>query len=306
MYDLIIIGGGPAGVAAGVYAARKKIKALVIAENFGGQSVVSAGIENWIGAKSLSGFDFARNLEEHLRAQEDLEIMDGDRVVRIEKNGDHFIATTAQGKNLETKTIFVGSGSRRRTLGVPGEKEFNGKGVAYCATCDAPIFKNKVVAVVGGGNAGLESVRDLIPYASKIFLLNRSAELKGDPITQEKIRASEKVQIILNATTKEIYGQNSVTGIKYADAKSGEIKDLLVSGVFVEIGSMPNTDFLQGLVELNPFGEMVVDHKTQSSSLTGIWGAGDVTDVIYKQNNISAGDAIKAVLNINDYLHKKK
>ncbi len=306
MYDLVIIGGGPAGVAAGVYAARKKIKALVIAENFGGQSVVSAGIENWIGAKSLSGFDFARNLEEHLRAQEDLEIMDGDRVVRVQKNANYFLIATAQGKTIETKTIFVGSGSRRRTLGIPGEKEFNGKGVAYCATCDAPIFKNKDVAVVGGGNAGLESVRDLIPYASKIYLLNRSAELKGDALTQEKIRASEKVEIILNAVTKEIYGDNSVSGFKYTDTKTGAEKDLAVSGVFVEIGSLPNTDFLKGIVELNNFGEMIIDHKTQSSSIPGIWGAGDVTDVLYKQNNISAGDAIKAVLNINDYLHKKK
>lgn len=305
MYDLIIIGGGPAGVAAGIYGARKKIKLALIAESFGGQSLVSADIQNWIGIKSISGFDLAKALEEHLRAQEGIDIFDGDLVIAVKKEADYFKIETKNSKILETKTILVVSGSRRKKLNVPGEAEFDGKGVAYCSTCDAPLFGGKTVAVVGGGNAGLESVIDLLSYASKIYLLEFSDALKGDPITQEKIQSNPKVEIILNAKTLEILGAQFVSGLKYEDQKTKEIKELKLDGVFVEIGSIPNADFVKNLVELNKFGEIIVDHKTQASSLSGIWAAGDVADVLYKQNNISAGDAVKAVLNIDEYLNKR-
>lgn len=305
MYDLLIAGGGPAGVAAGVYAARKKIKSALIADSFGGQSLVSADVQNWIGTKSISGFELAKALEEHLRAQEDIEVLDGDLITGVLKKDGFFEVKTREGKVLETKTILVASGSRRRKLGVPGEKELDGKGVAYCSTCDAPIFKDKVVAVVGGGNAGLEAVLDLFPYASKIYLLEFTDALKGDPLTQEKIKTNPKVEIIFNAKTLEILGDRFMTGLKYEDQKTKEIKELKLDGVFVEIGSIPNADFVKDLVELNKFGEIIVNHKTQASSCEGVWAAGDVTDVLYKQNNISAGDAIKAVLNIYDYLNEK-
>jgi alkyl hydroperoxide reductase subunit F len=177
--------------------------------------------------------------------------------------------------------------------------------VAYCATCDAPVFGGKTVAVVGGGNAGLESVIDLISYAEKIYLLEFTDALRGDQITQEKVRTSTGVEILLNAKATEVVGAQFVTGLKYEDQKTKEIKELGVEGVFVEIGSMPNSDFVRDLVQLNKLGEVIVDHKTQASSFPGIWAAGDVSDVLYKQNNISAGDAIKAVLNIYDYLNKK-
>ena len=304
MYGLIIIGGGPAGVAAGIYAARKKIKTLLIIESFGGQSLTSADVQNWIGTKSVSGYDLAKMLEDHLKAQEDAEILEGSLATKIEKIEKGFRVTTSDGKTYETITILLTSGSSRRKLGVPGEKELDGKGVVYCTICDGPIFKNKVVAVVGGGNSALEGVVDLIPYATDIYLMTRS-ELRGDPITQEKVKASPKVKILTMNKVKEILGAQTgkVTGIKYED-KEGNEQELKLDGVFVEIGSVPNSEIVRGLVEINPQGEVVVDHKTQRSSLLGIWAAGDVSDVLYKQNNISAGDAVKAVLNIYDYLHK--
>ncbi|MEK7192059.1 MAG: FAD-dependent oxidoreductase [Patescibacteria group bacterium] len=306
MYDLLIIGGGPAGVAAGVYAGRKKMKTVLIAEGFGGQSLVSADIQNWIGEKSVSGFDWAKKLEEHLRAQQSVEIAAGDSVVKIEKSKNGFKAATKNGKELETKTVLIASGSRRRKLGVPGEQELEGRGVAYCSTCDAPIFGGKVTAVVGGGNAGLEAVVDLLSYSPKVYLLDHSAALKGDPITQEKIKSDKRVEIILNAETQKILGDKFVAGLQYKDLTNGAIKDIKLDGVFVEVGSIPNADFVKNLVQTNNWGEIVVDHKTQRTSQDGIWAAGDVADVLYKQNNVSAGDAVKAVLNIYEYLNKQE
>lgn len=304
MYDLIIVGGGPAGVAAGIYARRKKIKALLITKEFGGQSAVSDNIENWIGEKSISGFELARRLEEHLKSQEGIDILEGVLVSRVSPKNSGFIVETASGERIETKTVLIASGSRHRKLGVPGEDKFEGRGVVYCSTCDAPLFKNKTVAVIGGGNAGLEAVIDLFPYAEKIYLIVRSDKIKADPIYIEMVEKSSKVEIIFNAETQEIFGEDFVSGIKYKDKLSGEIKELAVRGVFVEIGSVPNSDIVKGLVELNEYGAIVVDHKTFRTSCEGIWAAGDVTDTLYRQNNISAGDAIKALLNIYDYLNK--
>jgi len=304
MYDLVIVGGGPGGVAAGVYAARKKIKTLIIAETFGGQSLVSADIKNWIGTKSISGFELAKALEEHLRAQEDIEIIDGVLVNKVVKEGSAFKVVTSDGKEFQTKNVLISSGSRRRKLDIPGETKFDGRGVAYCSTCDAPIFKNKRVAVVGGGNAGLEAVLDLIPYATEIYLIQRSDILKGDSTTQEKIKSDSKVKIITMAKPLEIEGDKFVENLKYEDRNTGEIKEIRLEGVFVEVGSIPNADMVKDLVELNKYGEIVVDHKTQRTSCEGIWAAGDVSDVIYKQNNISAGDAVKAVLDIYGNLNK--
>ncbi len=312
IYDLVIIGGGPAGVAAGIYAGRKKIKTLFITDFFGGQSIVSNNIQNWIGFKSITGFEFAQILEDHLRTQEDLEIIDNDLVIKIQKKENQgnlfpiFILETQKGKIFETKTILIATGSRRRKLNVPGEKEFEGKGVFYCATCDAPLMKDKKAAVIGGGNAGLEAVIDLLPYAQKIYLLEIGEKLKGDQITQDKIKNQQKVEIILKAQTKEIFGSESgfVKGLRYFDLKNQEFKELEVDGVFIEIGSLPNSEIVKDLVNLNQFGEIIVDPKTQATSCPGIWAAGDVTDGLYKQNNIAAGDAIKAVLNIAEFLQK--
>jgi alkyl hydroperoxide reductase subunit F len=306
MYDLIIIGGGPAGISAGIYAARKKMNTLLITDSFGGQSVVSADIQNWVGTPSISGFDLAKSLESHLRAQKGIEIIDDDRVIAAQKKDDGtFSLATKGGKTYEAKCLILVSGSSRRKLGIPGEATFEGKGVVYCSICDAPLFGEKTVAVVGGGNSALESVIDLIPYASKIYLLIRSEVLKGDQVTQEKVKADPKVQIIWNAVAQEVQGKDFVTGLKYQDVKTNEVKELPLDGVFVEIGLVPNSDFVKDLVDRDAYGAVKVDARTQMTSCPGIWAAGDVTDVLYKQNNVSAGDAIKAVLNVYDHLKKQ-
>lgn len=305
MYDTIIIGGGPAGVSAGVYAARKKMKALFITEGFGGQSVVSDDIGNWIGHKSIAGIQLAKDLEEHLKAQEGIEIKEGERAQLVEKITNGFRVTTNT-SSYETRTVIVCSGARHRKLNVLGEAEFDGKGVAYCSTCDAPMFRGKVVAVVGGGNSGLEAVQDLLPYASEVYLLNYSDKTKGDPSTLEKIKTSEKFKgVIYNAETTEITGEQLVNGLKYKDRLTGEGKTLAVQGVFVEIGAVPNSDLVKDLVELNSGGEIVLDHRTSATSMPGIFAAGDVTDEAYKQNNISAGDGVKAALSAYEYILKK-
>ncbi len=305
-YDLVIVGGGPAGVAAGIYAARKKIKFLIIADSFGGQSLVSDSVENWIGVKKISGFELAKAFEEHLKSQEGVEILEGEKVIKVSKINSGFLVETNSGKKIETKTVLMASGARERKLDAEGENKFKGKGVCYCTTCDAPLFKNKIVAMVGSGNSALEGVVDLLPYASKIYLLVRSGKLKGDAIIQEIVKKSEKVELIFNASVLEILGENFVEGIKYKDNISGEEKALEVKGVFVEIGTTSNSEPIKNLVDLNEKEEIKIDHKTGASSLIGIWAAGDVSDALYKQNNIAAGDAIKAVLNIYDYLHKIK
>ncbi|MDA1334539.1 MAG: FAD-dependent oxidoreductase [bacterium] len=308
MYDLIIIGGGPAGVAAGVYAARKKINTLLIAESFGGQSEVSAEIQNWIGDITISGFDLAQKLEKHVRAQEGIEIIVNDKVTRVTHGDDKLYAVSTEGGvTYRTKTLIVCSGSRRRKLGVPGEEDFNGRGVAYCATCDAPLFAGKDVVVVGGGNAGLEATLDLTQYANKIYLLVRGTILKGDQVTQDKVRAHKNIEVIFNAEIQEVQGDKDgkfVAGTDYKDTLEDKTKHLNVGGVFVEIGAVPNTEMVKELVELDGRGQIIIDHKTAATTREGIWAAGDATDAAYKQNNISMGDAVKAALSVHNYLQK--
>lgn len=305
MYDVIIIGGGPGGIAAGVYAARKQLKTLFLTESFQSQSVVSAGIENWIGTVSTTGWEFGQSLEKHLRAQEGLEIKTGEKAIGLEKiEGGYRVKSAKEG--YETKTVIIASGGRHRHLDVPGEEKFVGKGVVYCSTCDAPFFKERKVAVVGGGNAGLEAVEDLLPYASEVILIVRSGELKGDQVTQDAILASPKVSVLYNALTLEIEGEQNVTGLRYQDKESGEEKTIPLDGVFVEIGMVPNTEFAKGLLDMNERGEIVVDGKTAATSLPGIFATGDATDVPYKQNNISAGYGVIAALSAYDYIRKGK
>lgn len=315
MYDVIIIGGGPAGTAAAVYTARKKLKTLLITEEFGGQSLVSADIQNWIGEKSITGIDLGKKFEEHVRNFSDMvEIKMPEKVTNIKKvncsgEGENeicdFEVETDKGNRYQGKTIILGAGARRRKLKVPGEKEFDGKGVAYCSTCDAPMFGGKIVAVVGGGNAGLEAAVDLFPYAEKIHILEYSDQLKGDPVTQDDVKKNPKVEIIFNAQTKEILGDQFVTGLIYIDRATGEEKKLELGGVFVEIGSIPNVEMVKGLVELDKYNQVIIDSKHATTSQRGIFSAGDITDDPYKQNNISAGDAVKAALAAYAYLLKR-
>ena len=321
LYDVIIVGGGPAGAAAAVYTARKRLRTLLITESFGGQSIVSDDIQNWIGEPHISGFDLAQKFEKHVRAFPDMvEIKTPEKVTEVKsvkclpdgKAGSvpdricDFEAHTDQGNVYEGKTIILVAGARRRKLGIPGEEKFNGKGVAYCSTCDAPLFSGKKVAVVGGGNAGLEAAVDLFSYASKIYLLVRGDALKGDPITQEEIKKNPKLEIIYNADSKEILGDKFVSGLKYVDAKTNEEKILEVAGVFVEVGSVPNSEIVKNLVAIDQWGQVKVNFKHASTSYPGIFAAGDITDDPYKQNNISAGDAVKAALAAYSYLLKRE
>lgn len=305
MYDVVIIGGGPGGVAAGIYTARKQLKALFITEHFQSQSAVSASIENWIGTVTIPGFEFAKSLEKHLRAQEGIEIVTGAQAISVSKEDGHYMVNTSDNKRYETKTIIIATGGRHRHLDIPGEEKFAGKGVVYCSTCDAPFFRGKHVAVVGSGNAALEAVEDLLPYASEIVLLVRSGELKGDAVTREKILASSKVSVLYNALTQEILGDQKVDGLKYNNAQTHEEKTLPLDGVFVEIGMVPNTEFVKGLIDLNERGEIILDHRTKATSRPGIFATGDATDAPYKQNNISAGDGVVAALSAYDYLRKQ-
>lgn len=305
MYDVVIIGGGPGGVAAGVYAARKQMKTLFITVDFLSQSAVSASIENWIGTVTIPGWEFASSLEKHLRAQEGIEIKTGERAMKIEEKpeGGYGITTDKDGQ-YETKAIIIASGGRHRHLDVPGEEKFKGNGVVFCSTCDAPFYRDKRTVVIGSGNAALEAVEDLLPYASEIKLLVRSSELKGDQVTREKILASEKVSVTFHALTQEILGDQQIEGIRYKDTETGEDKIVSTDGVFVEIGMVPNTEFIKDLVELNEQGEIILDHRTQATSRPGIFAAGDATDAPYKQNNISAGEGVVAALSAYDYVRK--
>lgn len=307
MYDLIIIGGGPAGTAAAVYAARKKITTLLLTESFGGQSVVSDNIENWIGEKTINGLDLAKKFEAHVRAQEGIEIKMPERAASVRQRAEGgFEVASEKGETYRTKTVLVVSGGRRRKLGVPGEDAFSGKGVVYCATCDAPLFRNKTVAVVGSGNSALEAVIDLLPYATHVYLLVRGDQLKGDMTTQTEVKNSPNVTVLMNTAVHEIMGDKFVKALTYSNKTTNEKKTIDVGGVFVEIGSIPNTEMVKDVVTMNDFGEIVVDPVHGTTSQAGIWAAGDVTDCPYKQNNIAAGDAVKAVLSIYAYLLKQE
>ncbi len=303
-YDLAIIGGGPAATAAGIYASRKVLKTILIAEELGGQSSVSPDIQNWIGIKSISGLDLAKAMKEHLEhyAGDIVEIIEGDRVEKVEKNDGGFLLTTKAGKTFEAKTVFIGTGASRRKLKVPGADTFENKGLTYCATCDGPLFADMDVAVIGGGNAGFETAAQLLAYAKSVTLLHRSASFKADPITVKKVLEDPKMKALTNVETFEILGDKFVTGLSYKD-KNGETKKLAVSGVFVEIGLVPSSSLVKDLVELDKINRIVVDAKNQRTSVDGVWAAGDCTNELYHQNNIAAGDAVKAIEDI--YIHLK-
>ncbi len=309
VYDTIILGGGPAGVAAGVYAARKKMRALLLTESFGGQSTVSATVENWIGEICIKGVDLKKKLESHVREFEksgDLVIKQPSRATALKAEEKLYTVVAADGETFRTRTVILATGGRHRHLNVPGEKEFAGRGVVYCSTCDAPMFRGRKVAVIGTGNSGLEAVEDLLPYAAEITLIGNTAEVTGDPVTLERIRRQKDINIIYNAETYEIFGQTMVEGLRYRDISTGEEHTLEVQGVFVEIGTVPNSDLVRDLVDLDKYGQVIVDAARGTTSREGIFAAGDVTNVPYKQNNVAAGDAVKAVLSAYEYLKADK
>jgi alkyl hydroperoxide reductase subunit F len=299
MYDLIIIGGGPAGTAAAVYAARKQLKTLLIVKEWGGQSTVSEDIQNWIGTPHISGADLAKSLKAHVEEYKGdiLTILESEVTAVAGTDGD-FTVSTSKG-DQKSKTVLVSTGSIRRRLEAAGADTFEHKGLTYCASCDGPLFSGMDVVVVGGGNAGFESAAQLLAYCKSVTLLSRSAP-KADAITVEKIKTNTHFTLIENAIPTKVEGSMFVESMTYKN-EAGEEKLLPTAAIFVEIGQIPATSFVQGIVDLTPTGNIVINPRTQETSVKGIWSAGDCTDVLYHQNNIAAGDAVRALEDI--YLH---
>ena len=304
-YNLIIIGGGPAGSAAAVYAARKRLKTLFITAEWGGQSIVSEEIYNWIGTKAISGNDLAKGLKDHVMANavDSLEVMDGQRAIEVSKDGDIFQVKTDAGKEFSAKSLLIASGSVRRKLVALNADRLEQKGLTYCASCDGPLFADMDVAVIGGGNAGFETAAQLLAYAKSVTLLNRGETFKADAITVEKVLSHEKMKAVKNTEILEVLGEKFVEGIKYKDSVTGEETTLPVSGIFVEIGQIPNTDFVKNVVPLDNLGRIKIDPWTQKTETAGVWAAGDCTNILYHQNNIAAGDAVRALEDIYLYLN---
>lgn len=307
VYDLIIIGGGPAGASASVYAARKKLKTLFITSEWGGQSVVSEQIYNWIGTTSLSGNELAENFKKHVLANAgvDLEVKEGHKVINLAKKENNFLVKTDGDEEFETKTILIASGSGRRKLEAINADRLEHKGLTYCASCDGPLFADQDVAVIGGGNAGFESAAQLLAYCKSVTLINRSDTFRADEITVEKVLKNPKMNVIKNAIILEVKGEKFVEGLVYKDAITNEAKELKVTGIFVEIGQIPNTDYAKGVVPLDQIGRVKINPLNQKTEVPGIWAAGDCTDVLYHQNNIAAGDAVRALEDIYLAIHTK-
>ena len=298
MFELAILGGGPAGTSAGVYAARKQLKTLLVTTEFGGQSIVSPKIENWIGDTSISGEGLAKKFKEHINVHkgEFLQLIE-DTVSSVEETTDGFSIEVKSGEKFMAKTLFIATGSQRKKLNAKNADKFEHKGLTYCATCDGPLFSGQDVVVVGGGNAGFETAIQLLEYTNSVTLLQRRDRYIADEITVKKAEKNPKFKGILSANTSEILGDKFVTGLKYKDKDDNEV-ELKAGGIFVEIGLIPSTSLFEKFVELDKTSRIIVDPKTQKSSNPKIWAAGDCTDGMYHQNNIAAGDAVKAIENL--------
>ncbi len=300
VFDVLIVGGGPAGASAAIYAARKGIRTGVVAERFGGQVLDTLSIENFISVKETEGPKLAAALEQHVR-EYDVDIMNLQRAVALIP-GELIEVTLESGASLKARSVVISTGARWRELNVPGEKEYRNKGVAYCPHCDGPLFKGKRVAVVGGGNSGVEAAIDLAGVVGHVTLLEFDSKLRADEVLQRKLRSLPNVTVITDAQTTEVTGDGSkVNGMRYVARKSGEAKSLALEGIFVQIGLLPNTDWLKGTVALSNRGEIEVDAKGQTS-VPGVFAAGDVTTVPYKQIIIAMGEGSKAALGAFDHL----
>jgi alkyl hydroperoxide reductase subunit F len=299
-FDVLIVGGGPAGAAAAVYAARKGIRTGVASERFGGQVLDTLGIENFISIKETEGPKFALALEEHVRNYE-VDIMNLQRAQALVPGKDLIEVKLESGASLKARSVVISTGARWRNINVPGEHEFKNKGVAYCPHCDGPLFKGKRVAVIGGGNSGVEAAIDLAGIVGHVTLIEFDTALRADAVLQRKLASLANVTVITHAQTTEITGDQKVNGLRYKDRATGEAHQVELEGVFVQIGLVPNTDWLKGTLELSKHGEIVVDAKGQTS-VPGVFAAGDATTVPFKQIIIAAGDGAKAALGAFDHL----
>lgn len=306
MNDVIIIGGSSAGTAAAIYLARRKMKIRLIAAEWGGEVAKSGEIANYPGFVKTGGVELSGKFLEHVKSY-DVEPELGVRVIKIQKLGEgHFrVEADKNGKPAvyEARVVIVATGSRPRELNVPGEKEFRGRGVTYCTTCDGPLFKGKVVATIGGGDSANESGIMMNEIAKKVYVLNKNPAMKGDPSLISKLKASKNVTIVPNAVTTRIIGDKFVTGVEYEDANTKEKKVIEAEGVFVHIGMSPNADFFPIEVAKNRVGEVIID-KAGATSVSGIFAAGDVTDTPYKQIGIAVGQGITAALSAVTYVNK--
>jgi len=300
-YDVLIVGGGPAGASAAIYAARKGIRTGIVAERFGGQVMDTLAIENFISVKETEGPKLVMALEEHVKSY-DVDIMNLQRAKSVKK-GDLLEVELESGATLRSKALIIATGARWRELGVPGEAEYRGKGVAYCPHCDGPLFKGKPVAVIGGGNSGVEAAIDLAGIVAHVTLIEFGEQLKADAVLQNKLRTLSNVTVVTNAQTTDITGDGQkMNGLNYKDRATGETAHLDVDAVFVQIGLLPNTDFIKaGDITLTKFGEIEVDSHG-ATSMPGVFAAGDVTTVPYKQIIIAMGEGAKASLGAFDYL----
>lgn len=301
IYDLIIIGGGPAGLSAAIYAARQKINFIVLTVDIGGQTNWSTEVENYLGFHLMTGEDLVNKFREHVRDYK-IELHENEPAVSIAKKNKSFVVMTPKSK-YEAKAVIIATGKKPRNLNVPGEKELYGRGVTYCATCDAPLYKGKTAVIVGGGNSAIEAAMLLEKYCRKIFIVNIGKKMGGEPILLDKLKKIKNLTLINNARTTRILGNSKVTGLEYAqDSKE---KVLKADGVFIEVGLIPNTDFCRGFLRLNKIGEIVVS-KACATSVPGVFASGDVNDTPEKQIIVAAGEGCVALLEAVKYLQKLK
>ena len=298
-YDVLILGGGPAGASAAIYAARKGIKTGLIAEKFGGQVMDTLGIENFISVKETEGPKLVKQLEDHVKSY-DVDLMTLQRALKITKE-DKIVVELENGVKLRSKSVIIATGAKWRELGIPGEKKFKNKGVAYCPHCDGPLFKGKKVSVIGGGNSGVEAAIDLAGIVAHVTLIEFGEELRADSVIQKRLHSLPNVKVITNAQTIEVTGTERVNGMIYKNRLDGEIHHIELEGVFVQIGLIPNTEFLKGSMDLTKFGEIIIDSHG-ATTMPGVFAAGDCTNIPFKQIIIAMGEGSKAGLGAFDYL----
>lgn len=301
--DAIVIGSGPAGMSASIYLARKGLDTLVIGDVVGGQTALSGEVDNYLGFHLMKGSELGDHFHKHTEAFSNLKHLHNLKVSSVEVVDKAFEVKTSEGESYQTQALIVASGKEPRELGVPGEKKYKNMGVTYCATCDAPLFQGKTVAVVGGGNSALDAAIQLLNYSPKIYLVNIGNELAGDAVMLDKLTGNDKVEILNNTETLKVLGEQLVNGLQVTNNEQKRTLD--VQGVFVEIGSIPTVDFLPSNVILNKHNEIIID-KRNMTNVPGIFAAGDVTNVLEKQTVVAAGEGAKAAIQVAEYLNKKE
>ncbi len=305
IYDLAIIGGATSGLTAGIYAARKKLNAVILTKEVGGQTIQTESIENFPGFENISGTELIGKIKAQV-LKYGLPIKSGAGVSSISKKDGLFEIETEKNEKIISKSVIIATGKNPRRLNVPGEKEFENKGVVYCSTCDAPLFGGKDVVVAGGGNSGFGSAFDLLKYANNIFVMESMDKLKGDELMRDKLKASGKVVFMTSVDIKEVRGSKFLEEIVYLDKKTGEEKILKAQGLFVSVGWSPSSSFVKGFADVNEYGEIIINQKTNETSVGGVFASGDVTDIKHKQCVIAAGEGAKAALSAYEYLKNKQ